>query len=54
MSSSFFCVYIALLFSATMRRREESLAQDILDDPLRIAVGDIGKVTNNHSTKEVT
>lgn len=29
-----------------MRRREENLALDILDDPLRITVGDIGKVNN--------
>lgn len=27
-----------------MRRREENLALDILDDPLRITIGDIGKV----------
>lgn len=36
-----------------MRRREESLAQDILDDPLRIAVGEIGKV-NKQRTIQIT
>lgn len=35
-----------------MRRREENLAQDILDDPLRIAVGDIGKVNKRKKEKK--
>ena len=35
---------VALLFSATMPRRIEGLARDILRDPIRIAIGQVGAV----------
>lgn len=35
---------LALLFSATFRKKIEKLARDILTDPIRVVQGDIGEV----------
>ena len=40
-----FSLFLALLFSATFRKRIERLARDILNDPVRIVQGDIGEVS---------
>lgn len=41
----FFCFnLLALLFSATFRKKIEKLARDILIDPIRVVQGDIGEV----------
>lgn len=37
---------LALLFSATFRKKIEKLARDILIDPIRVVQGDIGEVIN--------
>lgn len=36
---------LALLFSATFRKKIEKLARDILIDPIRVVQGDIGEVS---------
>lgn len=36
-----------LLFSATFKRRVESLARDILKDPIRIVVGAVGQANED-------
>jgi ATP-dependent RNA helicase DDX42 len=36
-----------LLFSATMPRRVERLAREILTDPVRIAVGEVGRANED-------
>ena len=44
------CIYlciVALLFSATFRKRIERLAQDILTDPIRVIQGDIGEANED-------
>lgn len=35
---------LALLFSATFRKRVEKLARDILADPVRVVQGEVGEV----------
>jgi len=37
-------LYLALLFSATFRKKVERLCRDILTDPVRIVVGSLGEV----------
>ena len=39
-----FCCFVALLFSATFRKRIEKLARDILSDPVRVVQGEVGEV----------
>lgn len=39
-----FALLLALLFSATFRKKIEKLARDILIDPIRVVQGDIGEV----------
>ena len=36
---------LGLLFSATMKKKVEWLCRDILTDPIRIVVGEIGEVS---------
>ena len=35
---------LAMLFSATFRKRVEKLARDILADPVRVVQGEVGEV----------
>lgn len=42
--TEFTLLFIALLFSATFRKKIEKLARDILIDPIRVVQGDIGEV----------
>ena len=37
-------VFVGLMFSATFRKKVERLARDVLSDPVRIVVGDLGEV----------
>ena len=39
-----YCYTLALLFSATFRKKVERLCRDILTDPVRIVVGSLGEV----------
>ncbi|XP_043910892.1 ATP-dependent RNA helicase DDX42 [Protopterus annectens] len=45
--SSHFLFLVALLFSATFRRKIEKLARDILTDPIRVVQGDIGEANED-------
>ena len=36
--------FVAMLFSATFRKRVEKLARDILLDPVRVVQGEAGEV----------
>ncbi len=40
-------VCIALLFSATFRKKVEKLCRDCLSDPVRIIVGDLGEANTD-------
>ena len=44
--SSLICLFLisGLLFSATMKKKIEWLCRDILTDPIRIVVGELGEV----------
>jgi len=42
-----FMSVVALMFSATFRKRVERVARDILTDPLRVVQGDAGEVCSN-------
>lgn len=44
-NDTFLLYLLALLFSATFRKKIEKLARDILIDPIRVVQGDIGEVT---------
>ena len=44
---------LALLFSATFRKKVERLCRDILTDPVRIVIGDVGEA-NTDITQLVT
>lgn len=35
---------IALLFSATFQKRVERLAREVMSDPVRISIGNVGQV----------
>ena len=37
-------VFVALMFSATFRKRVERVARAILSDPIRVVQGDVGEV----------
>ena len=37
----------ALLFSATFKKKVEMLCRDILTDPIRVVVGELGEVRQN-------
>jgi len=37
-------MYTGLLFSATMKKKVEWLCRDILADPIRVVVGELGEV----------
>ena len=49
MSSGFFPLILpsALLFSATFKKKVEMLCRDILTDPIRVVVGELGEVRTN-------
>ena len=36
---------VALLFSATFKKKVEMLCRDILTDPIRVVVGELGEVS---------
>ena len=39
--------FLALLFSATFKRKIEKLCRDILTDPVRIVIGDLGEANTD-------
>ena len=41
------CVFLALLFSATFRKKVERLCRDVLMDPVRIVIGDLGEANTD-------
>lgn len=43
---------LALLFSATFKKKVEMLCRDILTDPIRVVVGELGEVRNNRLRKK--
>lgn len=43
---------LALLFSATFKKKVEMLCRDILTDPIRVVVGELGEVINNRLRKK--
>ena len=49
LSSIFFSLILpsALLFSATFKKKVEMLCRDILTDPIRVVVGELGEVRKN-------
>ena len=40
-------LYVALLFSATFRKKIERLCRDVLTDPIRIVIGDLGEANTD-------
>jgi len=38
-------LFVALLFSATFKKKVEMLCRDILTDPIRVVVGELGEVS---------
>ena len=42
-----FLAFIALLFSATFRKKIERLCRDVLTDPVRIVIGDLGEANTD-------
>lgn len=42
---------VALLFSATFKKKVEMLCRDILTDPIRVVVGELGEVSARYWAK---
>ncbi len=45
-SLSILC-FTALLFSATFRKKVERLCRDVLTDPVRVVIGDVGEANTD-------
>ena len=43
----FYLLPPALLFSATFRKKIERLCRDVLTDPIRIVIGDLGEANTD-------